>query len=434
MESKQLTKRKRSHQPRDAARARARRKLRTPAYLHRKLQVSNPQDKEEREADAVANEIKRNTASQPEEEQIPAARKIARQTGEMEEEEAAQTKLSRQAEEEEEEAQTKLQRQTEEEEEAQTKLWRQPAEEEKEEAAQPKLRRQVEDEEEIQAKLWRQPAEEEEEELQTKLRRQAEEETEPEEEQETSAELLEQRIQNSRGNGNPLPDTVLKDMEQQFGRDFSHVVIHNDNEAAEICEEINARAFTIGNDIYFALGEFTPETEGGRELLAHELAHVMQQNDRIHRKSKEEGGEGTYTRGSGVIIFDNINIPSNYQTIYSNKTPLIRHRAFSAESRTTVQQQTWKNDIDKGGSTEKLNNVLSNHPNVASAPPQRYIFKVPSPHQQIDGSSPRYAMGSLEDCARELSIPSWNHSGRSVTPSRESRLTSYDVDHIVEEQ
>jgi len=386
MESKQINKAQQQTYRKSTGAAKSRHKVSKPAYLHRKLQVSRPHDTEEREADAVATEVKRNTSTQPEEAQTKVIPRASAQN-------IAARAIARQAEEE--ETQTKLMRQEDEKEEAlSTKMWRQEEEQTENSQAPP-------------------PAEDQ---------------------QESSSALLEQRIQNSRGTGNPLPDTVLKEMEQQFGKDFSHVVIHNDNEAAELCKELNARAFTIGSDIYFAPGEFTPETERGRELLAHELTHVVQQKSTIHRKSKAEGGEGTYTRGSGVIIFDNINIPSNYESTYKGKTPLIRHRAFSSDSRTTGQQQTWKNDVDKGGSTAKLNQVLNAHPNIASAPPQRYIFKVPSPHQQIDGASPRYAIGSLEDCARELSIPSWNHSGRSVTPSRGSRITSYDVDHIIEEQ
>lgn len=426
MESKQLAKRKSTHQPRDMAKARARRKLRTPAYLHRKLQVSNPQDKEEREADAVANEVKRNTAPQPEEEQTSAALTIARQTGEMEEEEAAQTKLSRQAEEEE-EIQTKLQRQTEEEEEeAQTKLWRQPAEEEEE--LQAKLQRQSEEEEEeVQAKLWRQPAEEEEE-LQTKLWRQpAEEETEPEEE-ETSADLLEQRIQESRGNGSPLPDTVLKDMEQQFGRDFSHVVIHNDNKAAEFCKELKARAFTIGNDIYFASGEFSPETEGGRELLAHELTHVVQQRRHVHRKiyravspSVDQGQGDPATSGAyRSLITVDIPPPKNqHSATYQSwaSAGRLSRPAGRRVPRRTAQVRNWNNSIDV--TEQKVRDKLVDEgvtPPNATDPNSKVALTI-NGRQKLEKTIPQLI--SL------LRRPTWDRRG--------SRRR-FQVDHMVEYQ
>ncbi len=94
--------------------------------------------------------------------------------------------------------------------------------------------------------------------------------------QTTSADT-EARIEARRGGGATLPDAAKRDMEGQFGQDFSQVRIHTDSEAADLCAETNARAFTVGSDIFFAPGEFSPESDSGRELLAHELTHVVQQ-------------------------------------------------------------------------------------------------------------------------------------------------------------
>ncbi len=77
--------------------------------------------------------------------------------------------------------------------------------------------------------------------------------------------------------GKPLPATVQRDMETNFGDDFSDVMIHTGAAADQSCRELDARAYTAGRDIVFGNGEFAPETEAGRELLAHELTHVVQQ-------------------------------------------------------------------------------------------------------------------------------------------------------------
>ena len=61
------------------------------------------------------------------------------------------------------------------------------------------------------------------------------------------------------------------------GHDFGRIRIHADARAAEAAESLNARAFTIGSDVYFGAGEYRPETEPGQRLLTHELAHVVQQ-------------------------------------------------------------------------------------------------------------------------------------------------------------
>jgi len=77
--------------------------------------------------------------------------------------------------------------------------------------------------------------------------------------------------------GFPLPDDIRAEMEDNFGASFDDVRIHTDAEASRLCGMINAVAFTNGYNIYFASGKFNPGTSEGKKLLAHELAHVIQQ-------------------------------------------------------------------------------------------------------------------------------------------------------------
>ena len=77
--------------------------------------------------------------------------------------------------------------------------------------------------------------------------------------------------------GEPLPEAVRQDMESRFGADFSAVRIHRDSRAAEASGALNAAAFTVGNQIHFGAGQFNPASGEGRELLAHELTHTIQQ-------------------------------------------------------------------------------------------------------------------------------------------------------------
>lgn len=78
--------------------------------------------------------------------------------------------------------------------------------------------------------------------------------------------------------GKPLEKNLKQDMEQRFNHDFSKVKIHSDAQAAQSATDINAEAYTAGNNIAFAAGKFTPDTKTGRHLLAHELTHVVQQS------------------------------------------------------------------------------------------------------------------------------------------------------------
>lgn len=77
--------------------------------------------------------------------------------------------------------------------------------------------------------------------------------------------------------GSPLPESTRAFFEPRFGYDFSQVRIHTDTSAAESARAVSARAYTAGRDIVFASGEFAPESQEGKSLLAHELVHFIQQ-------------------------------------------------------------------------------------------------------------------------------------------------------------
>jgi len=78
--------------------------------------------------------------------------------------------------------------------------------------------------------------------------------------------------------GNPLAAPLQADMGRRFGHDFSQVRVHTDSDAAKSARAMGAQAYTVGNDIAFAAGRFAPSSPAGRHLLAHELAHVVQQH------------------------------------------------------------------------------------------------------------------------------------------------------------
>jgi hypothetical protein len=67
-------------------------------------------------------------------------------------------------------------------------------------------------------------------------------------------------------------------MEPRFGHEFSSVRVHTDVAANQVAAELDANAFTVGRDIYFGESAFAPETPAGAHLIAHELAHVVQQS------------------------------------------------------------------------------------------------------------------------------------------------------------
>ena len=88
---------------------------------------------------------------------------------------------------------------------------------------------------------------------------------------------VEAAIAASHGGGRPLAGGIAGTLESSVGESFADVRVHTDDHAGALARAVSARAFTVGNDIFFGAGEYRPDSAGGRELVAHELAHVVQQ-------------------------------------------------------------------------------------------------------------------------------------------------------------
>ena len=199
--------------------------------LQAKLKVGQPGNKYEQEADRVADEVMRMPEPQ-----------VQWQPIEDEEEEQIQTKPAI---------------------EQITPLVQKQVEKEEEELVQTKPVA-----EQITPSVQRQTKEDEEELLQTKRLDSQSHEIMP---------SLATRIESMKGGGHPLPESTRSFFEPRFGHDFNQVRVHTDTRIAEIAQAVNARAFTVGRNIAFGPGQYTPESQEGRKLLAHELMHVVQQ-------------------------------------------------------------------------------------------------------------------------------------------------------------
>ncbi len=80
-----------------------------------------------------------------------------------------------------------------------------------------------------------------------------------------------------RQGGQPLDANTRSFFEPRFGTDFSAVRIHTDTQAAESARSVNALAYTVGHNVVFSSGQYAPQSDSGKRLLAHELTHVVQQ-------------------------------------------------------------------------------------------------------------------------------------------------------------
>ncbi len=88
---------------------------------------------------------------------------------------------------------------------------------------------------------------------------------------------VEAAIGAARGAGSAAERTVVSQVGAALGDSLNDVRVHTDGAASALARSVSARAFTVGNDIFFGPGEYRPATPAGRELLTHELVHVVQQ-------------------------------------------------------------------------------------------------------------------------------------------------------------
>ena len=95
-----------------------------------------------------------------------------------------------------------------------------------------------------------------------------------------------------RAPGQPLDSATREFMESRFGRDFKAVRVHTDRRAAESARAVNAHAYALGRNVVFAAGKFAPQSHEGRRLIAHELAHIVQQSGWVGRVDSAAAAEG----------------------------------------------------------------------------------------------------------------------------------------------
>ena len=230
--------------------------------IQTKLNMGEPGDVYEKEADNTADKVVESTSESPNVQKMGDHKEEVQAKGmanqltpfvqqKGDEKEEVQAKCNDCVEEE------KVQKQ-EEEEAVQSK-------EEEEESMQMK----EEEEESMQMK------EEEEESMQTK---EEEEVKQSSRGQSTATKNIESKLSSHKGGGQTMDSNTRGEMEHSFGNDFSDIKIHTGEYAKEMNKDLRARAFTNGNDIYFNSGQYDPNSKEGKHLLAHELTHTIQQN------------------------------------------------------------------------------------------------------------------------------------------------------------
>lgn len=128
------------------------------------------------------------------------------------------------------------------------------------------------------------------------------------------------RINSQRGGGQPLDTAIQAQMSQATGHDMSDVKVHTSSESASLNQQLNAKAFTTGSDIFFSQGAYQPGSSSGQELIAHELTHVVQQSS------------GAVSGGSRMTV----NAPGD---AFEQEADAVARRSLSSSGASDVQMQ-----------------------------------------------------------------------------------------------
>lgn len=128
------------------------------------------------------------------------------------------------------------------------------------------------------------------------------------------------KIKSLKGKGNPLSKSLRDLYEPRFGVDLGNVRVHTYPHANLLANSINAKAFTYGNDIVFNKGEYNPLSNRGKQLIAHELTHTMQQSGGVQRDIVQRDENYQQTRNFGSI--------SSYKESENNRR-IVYNRALS---------------------------------------------------------------------------------------------------------
>jgi hypothetical protein len=159
------------------------------------------------------------------------------------------------------------------------------------------------------------------------------------------------------GKGQPLPAAANYFFSSRMGYDFSNVRVHTGKDAAESAKGVNAKAYTTGNNVVFNEGQYNIGSGEGKKLMAHELTHVMQQNEtdpqKINRKLTYPA-VGAYTETEPVsTVLDNPNLALTTPLI--NDTPLPNGMDAAGKMLFSAFNQGFSQQRKDGKTTCKIN-------------------------------------------------------------------------------
>jgi hypothetical protein len=224
-------------------------------------------------------------------------------------------------------------------------------------------------------------------------------------------------------------------MSDAFGTDFSSVRIHHDSGAAALSKDLNAQAFTHGNDIYFNSGKYDTTTSSGKHLLAHELTHtVQQQATGINRKPADPPSttpptntkpkEGYVVREGNVLVFHLVKQPLK---VYSNQYKVGENIEAPKYKRETNQKAIWKQHTK-----DYVHNFLMALAQKDNLQSEKLLTLT------LNRNKAAKLIGGLTEIENEIAVPFWDLGGNPAIHQVEHGVdwqvlgkASDDIDNLI---
>ncbi|MBQ0957487.1 DUF4157 domain-containing protein [Ideonella sp. 4Y11] len=217
------------------------------------------------------------------------------------------------------------------------------------------------------------------------------------------------------GSGQPLDAQTRAFFEQRLQADLSQVRVHTDASADQAARQVDARAFTFGRDIVFSSGQYEPGSDDGKRLLAHELAHVVQQNGSLARMlMRQPAGTAPAGGSSNDIEIKGIKVPGFKYDRYSGKT-FTRPANYSRSTAGSKHKSHW-NTATATARTQFATGAGLRDGAIYAAVPKK---------TRLEAGNAALLVGEAKELGRLMQLPKWTLDGSPNT---------HDIDHVIELQ
>ena len=216
---------------------------------------------------------------------------------------------------------------------------------------------------------------------------------------------LEDNINSTKGSGTALPEHTQAEMGGAFGADFSDVKIHTGDTAVQMNQDMGSHAFTHGSDIYFNKQQYSPESNSGKKLLAHELTHTVQQKAVSKRVQPFKVTNAKDVPSLAIASFESKNVAGNWGHLkgkMKQRNNMITARLKTAKSGSDLEKVLKRLDarwpsFKKAISNKKTDPSNMKMPSASAIAGAIKSEKADAKNAALAGRGERFVLGAINE-------------------------------------